>query len=45
MTVTSQRKGVSAWNFTGVSQALADSGASWYYDWGTTPDGITAPAG
>jgi RNA polymerase sigma factor (sigma-70 family) len=42
--VTSQRKGVSAWNFTGVQQALADSGASWYYNWGTAPDGIAAPA-
>ena len=37
-------KGVGAWNFTGATQALADSGASWYYDWGITPDGITAPA-
>jgi RNA polymerase sigma factor (sigma-70 family) len=37
-------KGVGAWNFTGVTQALADSGSSWYYDWGTTPNGITAPA-
>jgi RNA polymerase sigma factor (sigma-70 family) len=43
-TVTSQRKGVSTWSFTGVQQALADSGASWYYNWGTTPGGITAPA-
>jgi RNA polymerase sigma factor (sigma-70 family) len=41
--LTSQRKGVSAWNFTGVQQALAESGASWYYDWATTPNGITAP--
>jgi len=40
---TSQRKGVSAWNFTGVQQALAESGASWYYDWATAPNGITAP--
>jgi RNA polymerase sigma factor (sigma-70 family) len=43
-TLTSQRKGVSAWNFTGVKQALADSGASWYYDWATAPNGIAAPA-
>jgi RNA polymerase sigma factor (sigma-70 family) len=40
----SSRKGVSAWNFTGVTQALADSGASWYYNWAAAPDGITAPA-
>ena len=44
VTATSQRKGVSAWNFTGAKQALADSGASWYYDWATTPNGITAPS-
>ena len=40
----SSRKGVSAWNFAGVTQALADSGASWYYNWAAAPDGITAPA-
>ena len=44
MTVTSQRKGVATWNATGVSQELAASGASWYYDWAATPNGITAPA-
>jgi RNA polymerase sigma factor (sigma-70 family) len=42
--VTSQRKGVSTWNFTGVQQALAESGASWYYNWAATPNGISAPA-
>jgi RNA polymerase sigma factor (sigma-70 family) len=44
VTVTSERKGVSAWNFTGVSQALTESGASWYYNWAATPSGIPAPA-
>jgi RNA polymerase sigma factor (sigma-70 family) len=44
VTVSSQRKGVSTWNFTGVRQGLTDSGASWYYNWGATPNGITAPA-
>ena len=28
-----------------LSHALAESGASWYYDWAATPNGITAPAG
>jgi RNA polymerase sigma factor (sigma-70 family) len=42
-TVTSQRKGVSVWSFAGADQALAASGASWYYNWGATPGGITAP--
>jgi hypothetical protein len=41
--VTSERKGVSVWSFAGADQALAASGASWYYNWGTTPNGITAP--
>jgi hypothetical protein len=45
VTLTSQRKGVSTWNFSGVRQALADSGASWYYNWGAAPNGIAAPAG
>ena len=44
VTVTSQRKGVATWDATGVGQDLAASGASWYYDWGATPSGITAPA-
>jgi RNA polymerase sigma factor (sigma-70 family) len=43
-TLSSARKGVSTWNFTGATQALADSGASWYYNWGATPNGIAAPA-
>jgi len=44
VTVTSGRKGVSTWNFSGAGQALAESGASWYYNWGTTPNGIATPA-
>ena len=43
--VTSARKGVSTWSFTGVSQALTESGASWYYDWAATPDGVSSPPG
>jgi hypothetical protein len=38
------KKGVDAWAFTGVKTALARSGATWYLDWSTSPDGITAPA-
>jgi hypothetical protein len=45
VTATSQRKGVSTWNFSGVQQALAESGASWYYNWAAAPNGISAPAG
>ncbi len=50
VTVTSQRKGVATWSAatwsaSGLSQALTESGASWYYDWGATPNGIATPAG
>jgi hypothetical protein len=43
--VTTSLKGVSAWSFPGASQALARSGASWYYTWATTPGGIVTPPG
>jgi RNA polymerase sigma factor (sigma-70 family) len=42
--VTATAKGVSAWNFPGVTKALAQSGASWYYTWSAAP-AVTAPAG
>ena len=45
VTLTSERKGVSTWTMAGVSQALTESGASWYYDWAATPNGIATPAG
>jgi RNA polymerase sigma factor (sigma-70 family) len=38
-------KGVGAWNFAGATAALAQSRASWYFTWGTTPNGITSPPG
>jgi hypothetical protein len=41
----SAKKGVSAWRFTGVTAALKDVGAGWYYTWGSGPGGIVAPAG
>jgi hypothetical protein len=41
--VTTSQKGVSTWSFTGVDEALARSGASWFYNWAATPSGITAP--
>ncbi|HTU76199.1 MAG TPA: sigma-70 family RNA polymerase sigma factor [Trebonia sp.] len=41
--VSSAQKGVSTWSFTGVDQALAESGASWYYNWAASPAGIAAP--
>ncbi|MFE3164221.1 sigma-70 family RNA polymerase sigma factor [Streptomyces sp. NPDC059224] len=40
---SSARKGVGVWSFDGVSQALAASGASWYYTWNTQHQGVTTP--
>jgi RNA polymerase sigma factor (sigma-70 family) len=40
---TGSRKGVGAWTFTGDDQALADSGASWFYTWSTSAQGMSAP--
>ena len=31
------KKGVAAWSFPGAGQALAQSGASWYYTWSASP--------
>jgi RNA polymerase sigma factor (sigma-70 family) len=41
---TTAKKGVGAWAFGGATQALAESGASWYYTWSPTP-GVAGPAG
>jgi RNA polymerase sigma factor (sigma-70 family) len=38
-------KGVGAWNFTGATAALAQSHASWYFTWSTSPGGIVSPPG
>ncbi|MEG3633192.1 sigma-70 family RNA polymerase sigma factor [Micromonospora palythoicola] len=43
--VSSARTGVGVWNFEGAGQALANSGAGWFYTWGTGHPGITAPRG
>jgi RNA polymerase sigma factor (sigma-70 family) len=42
-TQSSARKGIGAWTFTGDNQALADSGASWFYTWSSSAEGISAP--
>jgi RNA polymerase sigma factor (sigma-70 family) len=40
------KKGVAAWAFTGAGQALAQSGASWYYTWSASPAvGVSSPGG
>jgi hypothetical protein len=38
-------KGVGVVAGTGVNTALAASGASWYYNWSATPNGIDTPPG
>ncbi len=43
--VRSARKGVSTWYFNGVTAALNDVGAGWYYDWAASRQNIAAPAG
>ncbi|GAA4598159.1 hypothetical protein GCM10023194_74900 [Planotetraspora phitsanulokensis] len=40
----SAKKGVGVWGMPGVSASLKKSGASWYYTWATTRDGITTPS-
>jgi RNA polymerase sigma factor (sigma-70 family) len=42
---TSSRKGVGVWSFSGVNQALVDSGAQWYYTWATSHSGVSTPKG
>lgn len=43
--VRSARKGVSVTDVAGASQALADVGAAWYYDWSPTTGNVAKPAG
>ncbi|MBM2615540.1 ricin-type beta-trefoil lectin domain protein [Actinoplanes sp. LDG1-06] len=38
------KKGVSTWQFTGLSGAMKDVGANWYYNWGTNNDAMPADA-
>jgi hypothetical protein len=39
------KKGVSAWNFSAVTAALGDVGASWYYTWAAQRGNVSGPAG
>ena len=44
--VSNAKKGVAAWAFTGAGQALAQSGASWYYTWSASPTvGVSSASG
>ncbi len=44
-TVLGAKKGASVWNEAGITQALAKSGVSWFYDWAPTPGAVKAPRG
>jgi RNA polymerase sigma factor (sigma-70 family) len=44
-TATSAKKGVSVWKFAGLSAALDDVGAGWYYNWAPGNDDVPAAAG
>ena len=39
------KKGVATWNYDGVNTTLPDSGAQWYYTWGSADSNITVPKG
>ncbi|GAA2333542.1 hypothetical protein GCM10010170_012820 [Dactylosporangium salmoneum] len=38
------KKGVSTWAFTGLSDAVRNVGAGWYYNWSNNNDSMPAPA-
>ncbi|AKJ09129.1 RNA polymerase [Streptomyces incarnatus] len=40
-----KKKGISAWNFQGVTKALADAKVGWFYTWSSDKGGIKAPRG
>jgi RNA polymerase sigma factor (sigma-70 family) len=41
----SAKKGVSTWYFDGVTKAIGDVGAGWYYNWSTNRENVAAPDG
>jgi hypothetical protein len=42
--VTGKKKGVSTWAFPGLSQAVTNVGAGWYYNWSPSNDSMPAGA-
>jgi RNA polymerase sigma factor (sigma-70 family) len=43
--VSSAKKGVGTWSFGASAASLAASGASWFYNWGSSPAGVASPPG
>ncbi|GAA3304780.1 hypothetical protein GCM10020218_105020 [Dactylosporangium vinaceum] len=39
-----KKKGVSTWQFTGLSDAMRNVGSGWYYNWSPDNDSMPAPA-
>jgi RNA polymerase sigma factor (sigma-70 family) len=44
-TATSKKKGVGVWKFPGLSDALHNVGAGWYYNWAPDNNDVPGPAG
>ncbi|MFG2582196.1 glycoside hydrolase family protein [Streptomyces malaysiensis] len=44
-TAAAKKKGVSAWNFNGVTAAMSDAKVGWFYTWASGREQINAPAG
>jgi RNA polymerase sigma factor (sigma-70 family) len=44
-TATSKKKGVGVWKFPGLSDALHNVGAGWYYNWASNNNDVPGPAG
>jgi hypothetical protein len=42
--VSTPKKGVGTWSFTGESQAMSSVGATWFYTWSTSASGNTVPS-
>ena len=45
ITAKAGKKGVGVWKFTGLEAALADVGASWYYNWAANDNDVPGPSG
>src|ERR1700744_987011 len=43
--VSSAKKGVGTWSVSGSAASLTASGASWFYNWGSSPSGVASPPG
>jgi len=43
--VSTTKKGVGTWSFGASQASLAASGATWFYNWGSSPSGVASPPG